>query len=164
MIKNYSGSTKIREKSSIHKRHKFLLSRIFRLRISEEKNHSSGKLHLQQKSRKNFQLTNLPLYPVDITAVRLTSLCTVYRLSCTVHVWYRLYGSHMQPVFYCCTIHMCRTDCTAHTCSLFCCSSHTSARLTCAASAAGPLTRATSLSMLKNQENKTENFRLDLSK
>jgi hypothetical protein len=54
MTKNYSGSTKFREKSSMHMRHKnYSKIFFFRLRISRTKTNLSAKSQTQQNSGKN---------------------------------------------------------------------------------------------------------------
>jgi hypothetical protein len=92
MTENYSGSTKIREKTSMHKRHKFLFRKNFRLRNTENKNQSSQQITTSTKIPKNFQLINMLMYPANVTLYGLPDL----------HVWYGLqlmrrtdpYGSH----------------------------------------------------------------------
>jgi hypothetical protein len=57
MTENYSGSTKIREKSSMHMRHKNYSKIFFRLRILRAKSVLIAKLQTQQNSGKIFQIT-----------------------------------------------------------------------------------------------------------
>jgi hypothetical protein len=85
MTENYSRSTKIKEKTSMHKRHKFLFSEIFRLRNSEDKNQSSQQITTSTKFWKKFQLTNLPETLVDVTAILLTS--RLYKSCINLIVW-----------------------------------------------------------------------------
>jgi hypothetical protein len=59
MKEKYSGSTNIREKSSMHKRHKNYVEIIFKLRISRGKTVLIAKITILAKFLKTFQLTNL---------------------------------------------------------------------------------------------------------
>jgi hypothetical protein len=51
MTENYSGNIKIREKPSMHKRHKFLFCKLFRFRISEGKTNPLSKFTKSAKLR-----------------------------------------------------------------------------------------------------------------
>jgi hypothetical protein len=153
MTENYSGSTKIREKSSMHKRHKILFCKIFRLRISEDKNSPLSKLQLQQNPEKPFQLANL-LYGLLTSPVRLL-IHHLYGLDLYGHM------SHNCTDHTCTCLHtcVCCTDCTVTRVVLSMYNSHVWPQLSLC-----ELTRAASLSWLKNQKKKTRNPRPDLSK
>jgi hypothetical protein len=113
MTENYSGSTNIREKSSMHRRHKFYSKIIFRFKIPRTKIVLIAKITISTKFQKTFQLTNLPetlltsqSYLADVTTVsalllahaavllRLLSLRFTCVVRPAINASYNLYGSH----------------------------------------------------------------------
>jgi hypothetical protein len=126
MTENYSGNTKIREKSSMHMRHKILFCKIFRLRISEDKNSPLSKITTSANSGKTLPTCKPVVRPADVTCttvwMSLLYTCHLYDVDthlyectdCTPTLWHgfvTVRTVHTHVVQYCHTTHV-------HTCGL----------------------------------------------
>jgi hypothetical protein len=100
MTKNYSGNTKIREKSSMYMRNKFCSINFSIWELLRTKTVLLVKLQLQRNSEKPFQLTKLlyglltsPVWPADVTCTVCTHGTNSTSYTCT---WIYCCDSHVQ--------------------------------------------------------------------